>query len=144
MQIKPDLTSLLKSNKELLSYFKPYLDDTYKSMLGLLQCMIIDSHAGKYNIATKAVPLEVPNQDSAERHSIVELSVNKNKKTKPGSIPLSMDNKDVKTIKSFIENDCMKEYAFGLYDEPDAQQSKQFYLDSMKILFEECTKAGGK
>lgn len=153
MQIEHNLTSLLRSNNDL-PYFKPYLDETCGSMLGLLQCMIIDSRGGEYEDATKAVPLEVPNQNSMEKFSIIEPSSNKNSKTdnsmeqqtttvEPGSIPLSMDSKDVKTIKSLIENDHMKEYAFSLYDEPNAQRSKQFYLDSMQTLFKECTKAGG-
>ena len=140
MQIEHNLTSLLRSNKEL-PYFKPYLDDTYGSMLGLLQCMIIDSYGGKYEDATKAVSLEVPNQNSMERLSIIDK--NMERQTTIIDPTLSMVDKDVKTIRGLIENDYMKEYAFSLYDEPNAQRSKQFYLDSMEILFKECTKAGG-
>ena len=52
-------------------------------------------------------------------------------------------NQDIKTMKNYIERDCEKEYAFSLHDQPGAQRSKQFYLDSIEILFKECSKAGG-
>ena len=73
-------------------------------------------------------------------------NVNKGKRTsstKSHSVGLGILNQDIKTIKSFIEKDCEKEYAFSLHDQPGAQQSKQFYLDSIEVLFKECSKAGG-
>ena len=59
------------------------------------------------------------------------------------STALSIINQDMKTVKGFVEKDHMKEYAFSLHDLPGAQRSKQFYLDSIEILFRECSKGGG-
>ena len=132
--------------------------------------MLINSYGGYYTSAIKATPLEMPIQrvtkesnstdnvdKSSEEHTLTIMEskstelkdkkvVNKGKRTssaKSHEIGLSMLNQDIKTIKSFIEKDCEKEYACSLHDQPGAQQSKQFYLDSIEILFKECSKAGG-
>ena len=129
--------------------------------------MLINSYGGYYTSSIKATPLETPiprstkksipsdNVDkSSEEHTVTMESelrkgkkvVSKGKRTssaKSHAIGLSLLNQDIKTIKSFIEKDCEKEYAFSLHDQPGAQRSKQFYLDSIEILFKECSKAGG-
>ena len=61
----------------------------------------------------------------------------------PHSVAISMLHEDIKTMKGYIGKDSMKECAFTLHDQPDAQSSKQFYLDSIETLFRECSKAGG-
>ena len=136
-------------------------------MLGFLQCMLINSYGGHYTTSIKATPLEMPiprsTKESSPSDSVDKSSeertltmkselrrgnkiIRKGKRTssaKSHAIGLSLLNQDIKTIKSFIEKDCEKEYAFSLHDQPGAQRSKQFYLDSIEILFKECSKAGG-
>jgi len=111
----------MKVDKKLTCY-EPYLHDD-EVLLGFVQCMIIDSHGGEYDESVKAIVMEPPKTEESETDSNYV--------------------KDTDAIKSYINKDCVKEYAFSLFDQPGAQQSKQFYLDSIEILFKECTKAGG-
>lgn len=142
-------------------------------MLGFLQCIVISSYGGNYTNTIKATALEMPSQpltkesnstlsgdveqssDTVEEHALTAESTStqlkndsnvEDKQTsteKSHSVALSILDQDTETMKDFIEKDHMKEYAFSLHDHPDSQRSKQFYLDSIEILFRECSKAGG-
>ena len=110
---------------EKLTCYNPYLHDD-EVLLGFVQCMIIDSHGGEYGECVKAIAMEPSKTEESKTDS---------------NLPNYF--KDTDAIKSYINKDCVKEYAFSLFDQPGVQQSKQFYLDSIEILFKECTKAGG-
>ena len=97
-------------------------------MLGFLQCMIIHSYGGMYDDKIKAIPMEIPSQDSTDKTDYSTLS------RKRG---------DIEDIECYIKNDINKELSFALYDAPDAQRSKHFYLEFIEVLFRECTKSGG-
>ena len=95
---------------------------------GFLQCMIIHSYGGMYDDTIRAIPMEMPLQDSANKATYSTLSHKRG---------------DIEDIECYIKNDINKELSFSLYDAPNAQKSKQSYLECIKILFKECTKSGG-
>ena len=78
-----------------------------------------------------------------ENNSISVNTDNKGEQMSTEEVHSVALSQDTKTLKNYIEMDYMKEYAFSLRDQPDAQQSKQFYLDAIEILFRECSRAGG-
>ena len=90
--------------------------------------MIIHSHGGMYDDAIRAIPMEMPSQDSA------------NKANYP---VMSYERGDIEDIESYIKRDEHKELSFSLYDAPNAQKTRQSYLECIEILFKECTKSGG-
>ena len=93
-------------------------------MIGFLQCMIIHSFGGIYDDKIRVVPMEIPSHDS----TTYSLS------NKPG---------DIEDVECLIKNDINKELSFTLYDTPNTQKSKHFYLNSIEALFKESTKSGG-
>ena len=121
MQDRP--TSLMKE----LKYDQPELDKT-GGMHGFLQCMIIHSYGGMYDNKIKAIPMEMPSQDSTDKADYSTLSHKR---------------EDIEDIECYVKNDINKELSFILYDAPDAQRSKYSYLEFIEVLFRECTKGGG-
>jgi len=100
-------------------------------MLGFLQCIIIGSNGGEYEESIKAIPpLEKPSDSDQP------------KKEEDISITSSIKN-DFELVKDFIKKDYQKEFVFSIHDAPGAQQSKQFYLNYIQVLFKESTKGGG-
>ena len=93
-------------------------------MKGFLQCMTIDSHGGTYNNALKAIPLEKPLEDSANEAA-------------------SSTSNEQRNMKCYIKKDINKELSFSLSDIPNAQKSKDYYLECIEVLFKECSKSGG-
>ena len=89
--------------------------------------MIIHSSGGMYDDKIKAVPMENPSHGS----------------TYEATYSLSHKQGDIEDIECFIKNDTHKELSFSLYDAPNTQKSKNFYLKSIEALFKECTKGGG-
>ena len=105
---------------------QPQLDET-ETMRGFLQCIIIHSYGGMYDDTIRAIPMEMPSQDSANEVTYSTLS----------------HKRDIKDIECYVRNDIRKELSFCLYDAPNAQKSKEYYLECIEILFKECTKSGG-
>ena len=97
-------------------------------MIGFLQCMIIHSHGGMYDDAIRAIPMKMPSQDPTNEGN---------------DLAASYGGEDIEDIESYIKRDERKELSFSLYDAPNAQKSKQSYLECIEILFKECTKSGG-
>ena len=151
-----------------LPCYKPYLFEN-RSMIGFLQSMLISSYGGNYTNTIRAIPLEKslqhvttecivtdssdkslsvkdPSEPKDENANSVTSVVDEGRQVsskKSHSNAVSILHHDIKTMKNLIEKDYEKEYAFSLCDLPGAQQSKQFYLDSIETLFRECSKAGG-
>lgn len=98
-------------------------------MLGFLQCVTIASYGGEYEEGIKAIPPMEKSCDS-DQSSKEEI--------------MSYINNDLDHIKSYINKDCQKEFVFSVKDAPGAQQSRQFYLNYIEVLFKESTKGGGK
>ena len=97
-------------------------------MFGFLQCMIIHSHGGIYDDTIRAIPMEMPSQDP----------------TNEGNYPVTSYGRGyIEDIESYIKRDKCKELSFSLYDAPNAQKSKQSYLECIETLFKKCTKNGG-
>ena len=97
-------------------------------MFGFLQCMIIQSHGGMYDDTIRAIPMEKPSQDPTN---------------KANYLTVSYERGDIEDIEGYIKRDNHKELSVSLYDAPNAQKSKQSYLECIEILFKECTKSGG-
>ena len=112
-----------RSVKKITNHFE-FTD--YGALRGFLQCMIIHSYGGVYDDKIKAIPMEMPSQDSTADYST-----------------LSHKREDIEDFECYIKSDINKEFSFTLYDAPDSQKSKQSYLDFIEILFRECTKSGG-
>ena len=98
----------------------------YGAIKGFLQCMIIHSYGGMYDNKIKAIPMEMPSQDSTADYST-----------------LSHKQEDIEDIECYIKSDINKELSFALYDAPDSQKSKDSYLKCIEVLFKECTRSGG-
>ena len=98
------------------------------TMIGFLQCMIIQSYGGMYDDTVRAIPMEMPSQVL----------------TNEGNYSVALyERETIEDIESYIKRDELKELSFSLYDAPNAQKSKQSYLECIEILFKECTKNGG-
>jgi len=129
IQDQPTILSLIRSPTSSL-ICRPYISDS-GSMLGFLQCIIIGSNGGEYEESIKAIPpLEKPSDSDQP------------KKEEDTSITSSIKN-DFELVKDFIKKDYQKEFVFSIHDAPGAQQSKQFYLNYIQVLFKESTKGGG-
>ena len=98
-------------------------------MTGFKQAVIIVTNGGEYEETIKAIPLEVPTQ--------LQSSTDENSATMP------YVRQDVDLVKSYFKKDINKELSFTLHDGPDAQKSRNFYLECLKNFFKECTSAGG-
>ena len=90
--------------------------------------MIIHSYGGTYNNSLRAIPMEKPLQDSTNEAGT--------------SVTLN-EQGDIGDIRCFVKKDVNKELSFSLYDIPDAQKSRCYYLECIEILFKECSKSGG-
>ena len=90
--------------------------------------MIIHSHGGMYDDAIRAIPMEMPSHDPTNKGNYTAASYGRG---------------DIEEIESYVKSDERKELSFSLYDAPNAQKSKQSYLECIEILFKECTKSGG-
>jgi len=129
MQDQPSILSLIRSPTSS-SACRPYISDS-GSMLGFLQCLIIGSNGGEYEESIKAIPpLEKPS-DSGQPNKEEDTSIT------------SCIKNDFELVKDFIKKDYQKEFVFSIHDAPGAQQSKQFYLNYIEVLFKESTKGGG-
>lgn len=126
MQGGTSITSIVKLTKNS-DTGPPYL---HKSgiMTGFKQAVIIITNGNKYEETIKAVPLESPSDGS----------------TNEGSAAISYVRKDIDLVKSYFKRDINKELSFTLYDGPDTQRSRNFYIECLEILFKECRTAGGK
>ena len=87
------------------------------TVIGYLQCMIIDSNGGVYREGLKAVPTETTAQST---------------------------RKDIEHVQRYIRKDRRKELVFSLHDSPNFQLPRQYYLDRIRELFKECSRHGGK
>ena len=93
--------------------------------------MIIGSNGGEYEESIKAVPP-------------LERSSDGDQSNKEEGTPISSCIKnDFELVKDFINKDHQKEFVLSIHDAPGAQQSKQFYLNYIEVLFRESTKGGG-
>ena len=86
------------------------------------------SHGGIYDDAIRAIPMEMPSQDLTNEGN---------------DLAASYERGDIEDIESYIKKDEYKELSFSLYDAPNAQNSRQSYLECIETLFKECTKSGG-
>ena len=123
MQLKFLQDILIRPVKKFANQFE-FTD--YGALKGFLQCMIIHSYGGMYDDKIKAIPMEMPSQDSTADYST-----------------LSHKREDIEDFERYIKSDINKELSFTLYDAPASQTSKQSCLDLIEILFRECTKSGG-
>jgi len=129
MQDQPNIHSLIRSPISP-SVYQPYISDT-GSMLGFLQCMIIGSNGGEYEDGIKAVPPLEKSSDGDQPNKEEDATIT------------SYIKNDFELVKDFINKDYQKEFIFSIHDAPEAQQSKQFYLNYIEVLFKESTKGGG-
>ena len=106
---------------------KPFLSELSGNQLGFLHCMIIVSQGGKYKGAVNAIPL-------------VDAVEGLMKRTGPFRV---QKRKDIETIQRYLTDDYLKELVSTMYDLPDSQQSRQFYLDYIESVFKQCSKGGG-
>ena len=125
LQGGPYITSIVRERDNQASN-QPQLSHN-GGMKGSLQCMIINTHGGIYNNALNAVPME-------------EALENSTNEATPG---MPDAKRDTKEIKCYIMKDVNKELSFELYDVPNAQKSRNHYLECIEVLFKECSKSGG-
>jgi len=95
-------------------------------MIAYQQCMIIDTHDGQYKDIIKAVPMEKAADSSTGDTAIITSYV----------------RKDVEVIQGYIERDPLKQL-YSIHDDSKDQKSKQFYLNSIKKLFQKSMTIGG-
>ena len=96
-------------------------------MAGFKQAVIIVTNGDEHSEKIKAVPLEVPPYSSTDESCAAT----------------SYTREDVDLLKSYFKKDINKELSFSLHDGPDTQRSRNYYFECLKILFKECTAAGG-
>ena len=95
-------------------------------MIAYQQCMIIDTHDGQYKDIIKAVPMEKAADSSTGDTATITSDV----------------RKDIEVIQGYIERDPLKQL-YSIHDDCKSQKSKQFYLNSIEELFQECMTTGG-
>ena len=96
-------------------------------IVGSVECVIIQSFGGKYDDTIKAIPMEMPSQDSAYDTTYTT----------------SHKREDMEVIECYIKNDINMELSSTFFDAPYAQKSKEFYLECIEADFKECSKSGG-
>ena len=106
---------------------KPFLCEVSGNQLGFLQCMIIVSQGGKYEAAVNAIPLV----------GAAEGLMKKDKFSR------KQERRDIEIIQTYLKNDYLKELVSTLYDLPDSQKSRQYYLGCIENIFKQCSKGGG-
>ena len=118
---------MLQNASSLPSVTKPFLSEVSGNQLGFLQCMIIVSQGGRYEAAVNVIPL---------------VGAAKGLTKKGGSFGVQ-ERRDIKIIQCYLRDDYLKELVSTLYDLPDSQQPRQYYLDYIEFVFKHCSKGGG-
>ena len=95
-------------------------------MIAYQQCMIIDTHDGQYKDIIKTVAMEKVADSSTGDTATITSDV----------------RKDIEVIQGYIERDALKQL-YSIHDDSKSQKSKQFYLNSIEELFQECMTTGG-
>ncbi|XP_065903666.1 uncharacterized protein [Dysidea avara] len=113
-QVVEEYQSQLETDEESEVPTELHLHET-GTVIGYLQCMIIDSNGGVYREGLKAVPTETTAQST---------------------------RKDIEHVQRYIRKDRRKELVFSLHDSPNFQLPRQYYLDRIRELFKECSRHG--
>ena len=126
---KEDIPSIASIRKRYRNrdYSQPYLHES-GIMTGFKQCITITSNRGKYDETVKAVAMET--ESVADEEADCESAD-------------SAVEKGVEQVITFFRKDIHEEVAFNLCDSSDDQKPKQYYIDCIEILFNECTTGGG-
>ena len=121
------LNFLLQDERSLPNVSKPFLSELSGNQLGFLHCMIIVSQGGKYEAVVNAIPLVGAAEGLMKRTGLFRVQ----------------ERKDIQTIQRYLRDDYLKELVSTLYDLPDSQKSRQYYLDYIESVFKQCNKGGG-
>ena len=106
---------------------KPFLSELSGNQLGFLHCMIIVSQGGKYEAAVNTIPLVGAAEGLMKRDRSFRIQ----------------KRRDIEIIQCYLKDDYLKELVSTLYDLPDSQQSRQYYLGYIENVFKQCSKGGG-
>jgi len=104
-------------------YYEPTIvvhDEETGGIAAYLQCMIIDTRDGQYKDIIKAVPMDKAADSSTGDTVTITSDV----------------RKDIEVIQGYIEQDPLKQL-YSIHGDSKYQKSKQFYLDTIEIFFQE-------
>ena len=104
---------------------KPFING-HGNLVAYVQCMIIDTNDSQYKDIIKAVPMEKAADSSTGDTATITPDV----------------RKYVEVIQGYIERDPLKQL-YSIHDDSKSQKSKQFYLQSIEKLFQQCIAVGG-
>ena len=92
-----------------------------------MKCIIIVSQGGKYDAKINAIALVGSADGLMKKKFIYGVQ----------------ERSDIKIVQKYLRDDYLKEVADTLYDLPDHQYSRQYYLDYIENIFQHSTKGGG-
>ena len=112
----------------------PRYNDKSASVVTKMECMLIAAHGEEHDPETKAVPKEIMDTNEAIT------------RTESLDIPHEgvAEISDFQVVRHLLTKDKLKQLKYEFEEQNGEQRPRQFYLDKIVELFQNCQEPGGK
>lgn len=112
----------------------PRYNDKSASVVTKMECMLIAAHGEEHDPETKAIPKE-----KMDTNEIITRTEGLKIPNEGGA-----DMRDFHVVRHLLKEDKLKELKFEFEERNGEQRPRQFYLDNIVELFQNCKEPGGK
>ena len=112
----------------------PRYNEKSASVVTKMECMLIAAHGEEHDPETKAIPKE-----KMDTNEIITRTEGLKIPNEGGA-----DLRDFHVVRHLLNEDKLKELKFAFEERNGEQRPRQFYLDKIVELFQNCKEPGGK